>query len=609
VVARSLSFARVAGRPSSVSVALTAAAIALAVYARALDAPFVFDDVTFADSAIVQVASLREAAGILSMEGVPRTLTMATFALNFLADGLDPRGYHLVNVALHVATALAVFVLMRSLLRRWLDPWWAARAAGIAWAGALLWLVHPIQTQPVVYTWQRATVLCACCYLWSLAAYVAGRSRQGWRRAACYAAAIGLGGLALLAKENAATLPAAVLLVEWFVFRPAPGWRSLAGAAAVVLAVAVISSDYLGPRFVEMTRRDYERRGFTPAERLLTESRVVVTYLGLLGWPHPSRLTVDYDVPLSRSALDPPSTVAALAAIGTLAAVAAYGLRARTLLSFAILWFLLHLAIESTIVPLDLAYEHRLYLPSVVPLVLAGGLVRRLLGETWTTAVAVTLVGVLLASWSIVRLELWRDPVRLWTDNARKAPNKARVHGNLAHACLEAGDVSCAERAFTRALEIDPRLDAAQNGLARILIDVRRDYAGAERELAAVLGRSPHYLPALVNRGVVQLRTGNVPAAAVLFEDAVRLEPNDRAALTNLATALIALRRLEPAASVVEHGLRVWPFHGRLHALESLVRVEQGDSRRARDSLRRALAVDPRDEVALMVQQRLDQRP
>ena len=175
------------------SVALTAAAIALAVYARALDAPFVFDDVTFADSAIVQVASLREAAGILSMEGVPRTLTMATFALNFLADGLDPRGYHLVNVALHVATALAVFVLMRSLLRRWPDPWWAARAAGIAWAGALLWLVHPIQTQAVVYTWQRATVLCACCYLWSLAAYVAGRSRQGWRRVACYAAAIALG--------------------------------------------------------------------------------------------------------------------------------------------------------------------------------------------------------------------------------------------------------------------------------------------------------------------------------------------------------------------------------------------------------------------------------
>jgi protein O-mannosyl-transferase len=590
-------------------VALTATLATLAIYVRASDAPFVFDDVTFADSAIVQVGSLAEVAAIFAMEGVPRKLTMATFALNFRAGRLDPRGYHLVNAALHVAAAVAVFALLRGVLRRWPDPWWSSHADRVAWVGALLWLAHPIQTQPVIYTWQRATVLCACCYLWSLVAYVAGRSQTGWRRVAALIAALALGLLALLAKENAATLPLAVLLIEWFVFRPTVGWRSLAVGALGLLLVAWIAADYLGPRFVDMMRRDYERRGLTPVERLLTESRVVVGYVGLLAWPHPSRLTVDYDVAISRTPLDPPSTAAALAAIGGLIAAAARGLKARTLVAFATLWFLLHLAIESTIVPLDLAYEHRLYLPSVVPIVLAGGALRRRLGEGRSTAVAIGLVGVLLAAWSVMRLEVWRDPVQLWTHNAAKAPNKARVHGNLGDACLHAGDMTCAEQAFTRALALDPTLDAARNGVARILIDARSDYAGAERELTTVLDRSPRYVPALVNRGVLELRRGNPRAAAVFLEQAARLEPTDRAVLANLATALIALRRFDDAALVVEHGIRVWPFHARLIALESLVRVEQGDIGRARASVARALAVDPHDNIARTVERRLAATP
>jgi Flp pilus assembly protein TadD len=586
-------------------VGLTVALAALVVYARASDAPFVFDDVVFAESAIVQIGSPRELLPLFSMEGVPRKLTMATFAANFLAGGLDPRGYHLVNLALHILTALAVFVLMRAVLRRWPDGWWATHADGVAWAGALIWLVHPIQTQAVIYTWQRATVLCACFYLWTLVAYIGGRSRRGWPRAACFATALALGLLALLTKENAATLPVALLLIEWFVFRPALGWRPIVAAGVVLGAVLWIASDYLGPRFIEMMRRDYERRGFTPAERLLTESRVVVGYLGTIAWPHPSRLTLDYDVPLSRSPLDPPTTLAALLVIGAALAFAVAGLRTGTLLSFTLAWFLLHLAIESTIVPLDLAYEHRLYLPSVVPLVVGVGLVRRLLGETWTTRLAIGLVGVLLASWSMVRLEVWRDPVRLWADNARTTPNKGRVHGNLGKACLDAGDAECAERAFARALALDPGLDAARNGLATVLIDLRRDYAGAERELASLLERSPDFVPALVNRGVVQLRRGNPQAAAVTLERALRLEPTDRAALLNFATALTVARRFDAATAVLDHAVQVWPFDARLLALQSLVRLEQGDRERAGQSLTRALAADPNDDVARSVQQRL----
>jgi Flp pilus assembly protein TadD len=207
------------------------------------------------------------------------------------------------------------------------------------------------------------------------------------------------------------------------------------------------------------------------------------------------------------------------------------------------------------------------------------------------------------------RLEVWRDPVWLWTDNAAKSPDKARVHGNLGKACLSAGDAACAERAFARAVALDPRLDAARNGLASVLLDHHRDYEGASRVISEALARSPDFVPALVNLGVLQLRTGRAEAAAATLERAARLEPNDRAVLSNLATVLVSLRRYDQAAVVLDHGLRVWPFDGRLHALSSLASLERGDLAQSRRSARLALAANPNDEVAQAVRSRLDAQP
>ena len=107
-----------------------ALAITLAVYARGLHAPFVFDDVAFAESSIVHVTSLAELRALIVASGVPRKLTMVTFALNFWVDGLRPLGYHLVNAALHAVAAWFLFLLMQRLLARAADDWWRASASG-----------------------------------------------------------------------------------------------------------------------------------------------------------------------------------------------------------------------------------------------------------------------------------------------------------------------------------------------------------------------------------------------------------------------------------------------------------------------------------------------
>src|SRR5690349_435760 len=114
-----------------------ALAITLALYARGLQAPFVFDDVVFAESSVVHVTSLPELRALIVAPGIPRKLTMVTFALNFWVDGLRPLGYHLVNAALHAVAAWLLFSLMQRLLARAADEWWRGHATTISAVGAL----------------------------------------------------------------------------------------------------------------------------------------------------------------------------------------------------------------------------------------------------------------------------------------------------------------------------------------------------------------------------------------------------------------------------------------------------------------------------------------
>ena len=127
---------------------------------------------------------------------------MVTFALNFWVDGLRPLGYHLVNAALHAVAAWFLFLLMRRLLARAADDWWRAHATSISALGVLVWMLHPVQTQAVVYTWQRSTTLCVVCYLGTLLCYVEGRTRERGRWRWWLAGAV-LAAAALVAKEIA----------------------------------------------------------------------------------------------------------------------------------------------------------------------------------------------------------------------------------------------------------------------------------------------------------------------------------------------------------------------------------------------------------------------
>jgi len=497
---------------------------AIVLHGSALRGPFVFDDVQIIRSPLYHAEALSDVARPLFAPGVPRRLGRASFALNYYFDGLDPEGYHLVNVLAHAANAVLLALLAWSLLGLLPpDHPWVPRAAPIAVAGAALWFVHPVQTQAVAYVWQRYTCLSATFFLACLLAYV--RARAGARSPRLLFAASGLCGLlALLTKESAGTLPLVIVLIEWAFLAPRQGsaarrWRALLTGAA---GFAVIAAVFLGPRFIEMMAADFARRGFTATERLLTQSRVVVHYLSLIALPHPSRLNLDYDFPLSRSLLEPPTTLLSVVALAAALGVAVARWGRDRLLSFAILWFFVTQVVESTVVPLELVYEHRLYTPSMFPLVfLAGGLWARVPSAT-ARGLVLGAVLVVFSVWTVERNRYWADPVALLEDNAAKSPHKARVHTNLAWAYSERGRLEEAGQALERALALDPDQIAAYQNLAAIHFQGGRK-ARARALLEEAVRRAPRYMQAHVDLAAVCMQVGDAGRAAEHLRRALEL--------------------------------------------------------------------------------------
>ena len=278
---------------------------------------------------------------------------------------------------------------------------------------------------------------------------------------ACFAAA-------MASKENAVLLPVAIVLMEITFYRDLSRprvrqrlWLAAAGVGALaLLAGACVFID--GPLAGIL---NYGSRLFTPAERLLTQPRVIWFYLSQIFWPDPGRLSLVHDVEWSRGLLAPWTTLPAVLGIAGLALLGLSQVRKRPMLSFAVLFFLFNHVIESSLIGLELVYEHRNYLPSLflfVPVALAlhalaGKLRQRILAAPAFAAVFGALLVVGWGAGSFVRNQTWLDHKTFWEDSARKAPLSMRPVHNLAYYHYERrGDYEKAFELYTQ------RADAAR---------------------------------------------------------------------------------------------------------------------------------------------------
>ncbi len=348
--------------------------VALA-YLPGLRGPFVFDDFpNILNNPAVALAELTPQAlrtAALSNHSGPlgRPVAALSFGLDhYRVGGFYPLAFKLTNLAIHLLNVLLVYAIAVRLARR-VGAGEGAVAVGVFCA--LLWGLHPLQLTSVLYVVQRMTSLAGTFTLAAVLCWVEARGRWGQRPATGWLLACGgLFALGVFTKENAILLPLYLAVIEWCLWRPTavddPGRRMANRFFALTLLAPLLVGLALLAVKPGLLLDGYASRPFTLGERLLTEARVLWFYVGLIALPTPARLGLYHDdIAISTWLLDPWTTLLALDG-WALALGATFLLRRRApAFTFGVLWFLAGHALESTVVPLEIAHEHRNYLPSL----------------------------------------------------------------------------------------------------------------------------------------------------------------------------------------------------------------------------------------------------
>lgn len=590
---------------------LSAAALAAVVgifllYGQTLQFPFLYDDLeNILNNRFIRMTHLSPGAlldaGFKSVAG-NRPVANISFALNYYVHGYDVRGFHAMNILIHLLTGLLLFLLMRDTLAitreksRSLLVTSATDENAVALAIALVWLVHPLHTQSITYIVQRMTGMAAMFSLLSLLCYVRARVSAGARgKYALYGASVLSWLLAVGSKEISFTLPFFVLLYEWFFFQDLQGpWlrRRLPAISLVLAAGVILGLLYLRGHPWETILAGYQDRDFTMGQRVLTELRVVMMYLGLVFFPYPGRLNLDYDFPLSSSLVNPPTTLIALLAIIGLLGLAVFIAKKDRLVSFAILWFFGNLVIESSVIPLELVYEHRTYLPSMFMVALPVVAADRLVRERWVKIVLLCAVMALFSLWTYQRNQVWHDDITLWQDCVKKSPNKARTHNNYGLALLAGGRVDEAIAQCRQAVELAPNVPGLYNSLGKAL--VRKNMLDeAVVQFHNALSLRPDYDEAVMNMASALDMKGDMKGALHYYELVLRKDPHNEKALNGLGKALTSLKKYEDAMRVFSHILAVNPDSFVAYNSMGNLSMIQGDMRAARNHYQRAIRMNP----------------
>ena len=519
-----------------------------------------------------------------------------SFALNYYFHGYDVTGYHLVNLLIHIATAILIYFFIKTTLQ---TPSIASKYENNVWLPfltALIWAVHPVQTQSVTYVVQRMNSMASMFYIFSLLLYARGRLTKGKKKKrALWAGCIITGLLAMGSKQIAGTLPFFIILYEWYFFQDLRGswfkrhYLYWAGLLAVFALTALI---YLGIHPLEKLSIEYAYQDFSILHRALTQFRVVIYYLTLLVFPHPSRLNLLYDFPLSYSFIEPITTLLSFGVIMGFFGLAVYFAKKERLLSFCILWFFGTLVIESSVIPLALVFEHRLYLPSMGVCLLAVILGNGCLKARRLKIGAVCLVVIVFAVWTYQRNEVWKDDLTFWQDCVAKSPKKGMPHLNLGVALRERGNFDESIGEFHKALQFDPEDEKAPFNLG-VALGKKGQADEAIKYYLKALELKPDFFDAHNNLGIALSGQGKYDEAIAHYREALRVNPNFAKAHNSLGTALEKQGKLEEAVKHYKRALQLAPDNAKAYYNLAGAFARQGNFDQAVHYYYEALRINP----------------
>jgi tetratricopeptide (TPR) repeat protein len=610
---------------------------AVAVYFNSLSCPFIFDDL----QAIRDNPTLRDFHSALSLSqkvsGVEgRPLVNLSLALNYAVGGLQVWGYHAVNLAIHILAGLTLFgIVRRSLLslsfaealeggQRYggqalqqpaLSDRFGEASLPLAFVVALLWTVHPLQTESVTCVIQRTESLMGLFYLATLYCFVRGaenrsqepgvrsqEKRSGFRSLASslwpvpsglwFLASILCCALGMATKEVMVSAPLIVLLYDRTflagTFREA--WRRRRGWYLGLFGTWLV----LGSMVVRMGGSRGEAaglgHGIPPWAYALTQCRAIVLYLRLAVWPHPLVLDYGMDVVQHVAAVVPQVIILALLVAGTI-----FMLRHRPAVGFAGAWFFAILAPSSSVVPLpgQTIAEHRMYLPlaAVITLVVLGLYAR--IGPRSLIIFAASSVG--LGWLTIQRNHDYRSEVAIWSDTVAKCPDNVRARNNLGYALSEIpGRLPDAIAAYEAALRMDPEYAGAHTNLGAALAGIPGREPEAIAHFEAALRIKPDSAAAHYNLGCILANIpGRLPEAMVHFEAVFRMKPDDVTARNNLGLILYKNGRIPEAIAQFGEAVRINPDYADAHYNLGVALDQAGRIPEAMAQFEEAVAIDP----------------
>lgn len=519
------------------------------VYGPALHGPFVFDDLYLPYSKPqANLIPFRAWLGVRPFLGI-------SFWTDFQLWGQNTFPYHVTNLLLHFAASAVLYFIFRKLLE--MAAVAEPKRTILAIFGALLFLLHPVQTEVAAYVASRSEALSVLFFFCALCAFLYRKSL-----------AINWGGAALVlfffilavgSKEHTVTFPALLLLTDYF-FNPGFSFSGIRANARLYIPIGILG--VLGGAFVfHYVSRDpmigFNIAGLGPGTYFLTECRAIWTYVQLFVFPYP--LTLDHDFALSHSLMEHGAALA-LAALVALAAAAVYYRKRFPLASYGWLAFLLLLSPTSSIIPInDVLVERRLYLPFFALVLVLFEPLKRVRLRPLHLSAALGLICCISAYATWERSHVWGSVLALFQDAAAKSPEKARVHIGYANAlyhqrrCKEAIDeyqtasrlnntdyilyfnmasaYDCAHqpddavKALKRSIDLQPRANAY--ALLGKMLSEQGKYQESMAALETSLIIDSNFTPALALRGVVDMALGQNQRALDDFTEALRRDPQD----------------------------------------------------------------------------------
>jgi len=590
--------------------------VGLIAYSNTFGAPFQFDDQpNIVDNPIIKNLGNFITSSKGYVFNPRRFIGYLSFALNFHFGGLSVTGYHAVNLAIHIVSAILVYFLVALTLRTPVfQPSNPPTLRYVALFSALLFVAHPIQTEAVTYIVQRLASLAAMFYLLSVVMYIKARITgdrswvmghgKGLRRLPITYYLLPITSLlsavlAMMTKETAFTLPVIIVLYEFVFFKSSLKKKLLLMipilCTMLIIPITIIGTNRpLGEIIADVSERFRLQSSLPRWDYLMTQMRVITTYIRLLFLPVYQNL--DYNYPVYHSLFQIPvflSLVFLSLILGTgvymiiisstssrfsglFSRFTIHDSRPFRLIGFGILWFFITLSVESSIIPIaDVIFEHRLYLPAAGAFIaitasafsIAGNVPSGQKVTERTIVIVMSLIIIALSGATFARNVVWGDRVKLWEDVVRKSPGNLMAHNNLVAELLEK---KLYDRAITESrisLLMSPNNVDGHYNLG-VIYQALNKFDAAVEEYMTAIKLKPDYVRAHLNLGAVYTQPFNQYGKAEKeFLTAVNLMPDLPEAHFNLGYIYYKKGQTEKARKELTTALNLRPDYEKARQL------------------------------------------